>query len=378
MSNQTKSDKNTLNNAKRRTKQRMALIYGGLIFLSTLLTVILSSWLTYLAFYYIPVFHAFISISIATFLLSLILVSFFIGMILTMIIVKLPLRPIGSIISAIDTLADGDFTVRIPDNYSLSPLRALAQSVNRLAEELGNTELLRNDFIDDFSHEFKTPIVSIRGFARILKSGNCTEEEKNEYLDIILEESTRLTSLSTNVLNLNRIEKQTIRTNNQTFNFAELVRRVILMLETKWVKKNINLDIDLEELDFYGDPDLLSQLCINLIDNAIKFSPKEGDVGITLKPASLPNSSKDKKTSSMHGIVFTVSDHGDGISEEEQKHIFDKFYQGDASRSTEGNGLGLSVVQKIVSLYDGEITVDSAPGEGCTFVVRLVYDSSLK
>ncbi len=358
--------------AKRRSQKRMALIYGGLIFLSTLLTIILSTLLTYLAMTYIPFFYEHMTMSIVTFILALIIVSAFVGMILTIIIVNLPLRPLTRIISTIDSLANGDFTVRVPENYTLSPIRTLAMSLNRLAEELGNTELLRRDFIDDFSHEFKTPIVSIRGFARILKSGNYTEEEKEEYLDIILEESTRLASLSANVLNLNRIEKQTIRTNDQLFNFAEMTRRIILMLETKWSRKNINLDIDLDELDYYGDPDLLSQLCINLIDNAIKFSPKEGDVRISLKP--VPDNEKKadhKKMYEKNCLIFTVTDHGPGISPEEQGHIFDKFYQADSSHSTEGNGLGLSVVQKIVSLYKGDIRVNSIPGEGCTFTIYL-------
>ena len=368
----TKEIRSNIEFARKNSHRRMALIYGGLIFFSTLLTVILSAYLTYFGITHIPFIHDYVTTSIVTFLLVLVVVSSFIGMILTIIIVHFPLRPISRIISAVDTLANGDFTVRVPDNYTLSPMRALAKSVNRLAEELGNTELLRSDFIDDFSHEFKTPIVSIRGFARILKSGNCTEEEKNEYLDIILEESTRLASLSTNVLNLNRIEKQTIRTNDQLFNFAEMVRRVILMLETKWSRKNISLDIDLDELDYYGDPDLLSQLCINIIDNAIKFSPFEGDVKISLKPApEAEDVNKAKKAAHGSSIIFTVEDHGAGMTPDEKDRVFEKFFQGDSSHSTEGNGLGLSVVQKIVNLYNGHINIESTPGEGSTFIIEL-------
>ncbi len=367
----TKKIRSNIEFAKKSSHKRMALIYGGLIFFSTLLTVILSAYLTYFGITHIHFIHDYVTTSIVTFLLVLVVVSSFIGMILTIIIIHFPMRPISRIISAVDTLSGGDFTVRVPDNYTIGPIRALAISVNRLAEELENTELLRSDFIDDFSHEFKTPIVSIRGFARILRSGNYTEEEKNEYLDIILEESTRLASLSTNVLNLNKIEKQTIRTNDQLFNFAEMIRRVILLLETKWSRKNISLDIDLDELDYYGDPDLLSQLCINIIDNAIKFSPDEGDVRISLKPVpGVPDNVKDRALSQSY-IIFTVEDHGFGMTPEEKEHVFEKFFQGDSSRSTEGNGLGLSVVQKIVNLYNGHIEIESTPEEGSTFVIEL-------
>ncbi len=367
----TKEVRSNIEFARKNSHRRMALIYGGLIFFSTLLTVILSAYLTYFGITRIHFIHDYVTTSIVTFLLVLVVVSAFIGMILTIIIVHFPMRPISRIISAVDTLADGDFTVRVPDNYTLSPMRALAKSVNRLAEELGNTELLRSDFIDDFSHEFKTPIVSIRGFARILRNGNCTEEEKNEYLDIILEESTRLASLSTNVLNLNRIEKQTIRTNDQLFNFAEMVRRVILMLETKWSRKNISLDIDLDELDYYGDPDLLSQLCINIIDNAIKFSPADGDVKISLKPAPGAEDISKGRSHPRPCIIFTVEDNGSGMTSDEKNRVFEKFFQGDSSHSTEGNGLGLSVVQKIVTLYNGNISIESTPGEGSTFIIEL-------
>ena len=265
----------------------------------------------------------------------------------------------------INSYAEGDYSARMEnqeDGY-INIFHDLVNSVNRLGEELGNTEMLRSDFINDFSHEFKTPIVSIRGFAKLLKSESLSKEDRQEYIDIILEESTRLSSLSTNVLNLNKIEKQSIRTKMSAFNFAEMVRRVILMLETKWSKKHLKLDIKMEEVMYEGDSDLLSQMCINLIDNAIKFSYEGSEIEISLSRADMPNS---RAT-----LRFEVLDHGIGMTKDEMERIYDKFYQADSSRSTEGNGLGLSVTRRIVELYGGSIEAKSRIGEGCLFVVLI-------
>lgn len=301
-------------------------------------------------------------ISITSYFLSMIIISMLAGIIFTSLIMRFPMKPFTRVIDGINSLAEGDFSMRLScGKYAPESARQLVTSLNQLAEELQNNEMFRSDFINNFSHEFKTPIVSIKGFAKLLKKNNLTDKERNEYLDIIIEESTRLTNLATNVLNLSKLEQHTIQTNNTDFNFAELIRHDILVLESKWSAKNICLNIDLEEITYRGDGNLLSQLCINLLDNSIKFSPHNGDISVSLRRAS----------DDIHTLIFTVSDNGIGMTPEQLNRIYDKFYQADTSHSTEGNGLGLTVVKRIVDLYNGTIEVKSAPDNGCTFVITL-------
>lgn len=234
----------------------------------------------------------------------------------------------------------------------------LSESFNRMAQELENTELLRSDFINNFSHEFKTPIVSLRGFAKILKNDSLTKEERDEYLDIIISESNRLSQLSTNVLNLSKIEKMSILSDMESFDLSEEVRQSVLLLESKWQNKNLELFIDMDELEYHGNKALLNQVWINLIDNAIKFSPQNGKIKLKL------HRKKDQ-------VVFQILDNGCGMDEETKNHIFDRFYQGDSSHTAEGNGIGLTVVEKIVHLHKGQIRVVSEAGIGTTFTVNL-------
>ena len=306
--------------------------------------------------------HSILPISITSYFVSMLIISIFAGILFTSIIMRFPMKPFTSVIDGINRLADGDFSMRLScSSYAPASARQLIESLNKLAEELENNVLFRSDFINNFSHEFKTPIVSISGFAKLMKKNSLSEEERNEYLDIIIEESTRLTTLATNVLNLTKLEQHTIQTHNTDFNFAELVRHDILVLESKWSSKNLNLDIDLEEISFCGDGNLLSQLCINLLDNAIKFSPHNGDLSIKLRRADDEG----------HTLIFTVSDNGIGMNEQQIHRMYDKFYQADTSHSTEGNGLGLTVVKRIVEMYNGTIDVKSAPDNGCTFMITL-------
>lgn len=276
---------------------------------------------------------------------------------LTLALTRIPLRPIRRLIDAINQLADGNFQVRIHLGLNRE-LIDLSDSFNRMAQELENTELLRSDFINSFSHEFKTPIVSLRGFARILKNDNLTKEERDEYLDIIIWESDRLAQLSTNILNLSKIEKISILSDMESFDLPEEIRQALLLFQTKWQKKELDLNIDLDEMQYYGNRDLLNQVWINLIDNAIKFSPKGGSLGLSLKRCE-------------NQVIFRIKDQGLGMDQETQSHIFDRFYQGDSSRTTEGNGVGLTVVDKIIRLHKGQIQVKSEPGKGADFAVIL-------
>ena len=287
----------------------------------------------------------------------IILVSALVGMALTILASRIPLRPIRDLIEAINQLAHGNFHVRVHLDLTQEFVR-LSESFNSMAQELENTELLRSDFINNFSHEFKTPIVSLRGFAKILKNDRLTKEERDEYLDIIISESNRLSQLSTNVLNLSKIEKMSILSDMESFDLSEEVRQSVLLLESKWQKKDLELFIDMDELEYRGNKALLNQVWINLIDNAIKFSPQNGKIKLKL------HRKKDQ-------VVFQILDNGCGMDEETKNHIFDRFYQGDSSHTAEGNGIGLTVVEKIVHLHKGQIRVVSEAGIGTTFTVNL-------
>ncbi len=290
-------------------------------------------------------------------IIFLLIISVVVGTVVSFVISRFPLKPIRRVIDAINRLAAGDFSARLhlPGPVAFTDL---AISFNRMAEELGSIELLRTDFVDNFSHEFKTPIVSIKGFAEELKHDDLTPEQRGEYLDIIISESSRLTTLATNVLNLSRIEKQVILTNRTRFDLSEQVRRCVLLFENQWERRRLNLTVELDEVSIVGDEELLSQVWLNLIDNAVKFTPEGGCVEICLQ--------KDAAAAR-----FVIHDDGYGISEEAQKHIFDKFYQSDASRAAAGNGLGLSIARRVVTLHGGEISCRSEEGAGTEFTVQL-------
>ena len=290
-------------------------------------------------------------------LLFIALLSTIIGCILTLIFGAIPLKPINKLIDATEELSNGNFDVRINFDYP-KVLNNLSISFNNMASELGSARILRNDFVNNFSHEFKTPIVSLRGFAKLLKNDNLPKEVRDEYLDIIISESDRLATLATNILNLSNIENTNIISDQHDFDLAEQIRHSILMLESKWSDKNINMNIDLDETSYYGNEELLKQVWVNLIDNAIKFTPNNGDVKIELM-------------SFEDSVIFKVKDTGIGMTQDVKAHIFDKFYQGDTSHTTEGNGLGLTMVKKIVELHNGNIDVKSHPNKGTIIAVTL-------
>lgn len=280
-----------------------------------------------------------------------------IGTVIAVIASRKMLESIRRFMEATQKLASGDFTARL--NISHPPeYRFLSENFNHMAEELQGIEVLRTDFINNFSHEFKTPIVSIKGFAEILKDDHLTKEERDEYLDIVIEESTRLASLSTNVLTLSKVETQSILTDQQHFNLGEQVRQSILILDSKLAKKDLLLHIDLDDIYIEGNKEMLNQVWLNLLDNAIKFVQEKGRIDIVMKEEE-------------DSVSLTITDTGCGISSESLPRIFDKFYQDDASHATSGNGLGLPIVQKIITLHHGTITCVSQVSKGTSFKVTL-------
>lgn len=283
--------------------------------------------------------------------------SLLFGTILSIIMGHVVLKPIREVIGAANELAEGKFDTRI-DLKGPVEFKQLSTSFNHMAKELGNTEMLRSDFINNFSHEFKTPIVSLRGFAKVLKYDELTLEERNEYLDIIISESERLAALSTNVLKLSKIEHQAIITNIERFNISEQIRRSIAILGSKWNVKNINFDFDGDEIYIDGNEELLSEVWLNLLDNAIKFTKEGTIISIKLERDEFY-------------VTFEISDCGSGMDEQTRERVFDKFYQGDTSHSGNGNGLGLTISRNIIELHKGTICVKKSDLIGTTFQVIL-------
>lgn len=282
-------------------------------------------------------------------IINIMISSVILGSILTAVMSRFPLKPVNSFINAMNRLASGDYKTRLHFGkpFDRHPTAVeLMESFNHMAEELGKTEMLRSDFINNFSHEFKTPIVSIAGFAKLLKHDNLTEEQKAEYINIIEEESLRLAAMATNVLNLTRIESQTILTGVTEFNLSEQIRNCILLLENKWSKKNIQLDLAFDEYSIQANEDMLKEVWINLLDNAIKYSDEGGIVRIDIEEME----SK---------LLVSISNTGEEIPEEAKELIFRKFYKVDKSHSSPGNGIGLAIVKRIVELHGGDVMASS-------------------
>ncbi|MCQ2430667.1 MAG: HAMP domain-containing histidine kinase [Clostridia bacterium] len=268
-------------------------------------------------------------------------------------------RPFKEMLRATEKIAKGDFKVRLEQIADPQTDFGMVQtSFNHMAEELDGIEMFRNDFINNFSHEFKTPIVSIRGFAHQLQAGGLTPEEEKEYVRIIADEADRLTKMSTNILLLSKLENQQIVTDKTEFYLDEQIRTALVMLEKQWSQKNIELDIDLDEVTYRFNEEMLAHVWINLFGNAIKFTPDCGTVSCTLRKQP-------------DAVVVSVRDTGVGMSREVADHIFEKFYQGDTSHNGDGNGIGLNIVRRVLELCGGRIDVDSAPGLGSTFTVTL-------
>ncbi|MCL1791141.1 MAG: HAMP domain-containing histidine kinase [Peptococcaceae bacterium] len=289
--------------------------------------------------------------------LAMMIFSAFLGTTIAAFFSKKALKPIHRVVDATHRVADGDFDVRV-DLRGIYELEALSQGFNKMAQELSSIETLRGDFINNFSHEFKTPIGSIRGYAKLLREGSLSEGEKREYLDIIIAEAERLGALATNILNLSKYETLEIVTDKTMFRLDEQIRRALVLTEPRWSAKGIVVDVELEEIMYEGNEDLTQQIWLNLLDNAIKFTGRGGTVNVRL----------DKWE---EGVRFRVRDDGIGMDEQTASRIFDKFYQGDHSRGTVGNGLGLAIVKRIVDLYGGRAEVQSELGVGSEFCVIL-------
>ena len=345
-----KKTKKQRRNKKSKNKQRVSLtlLFAAVVFFVLIWALGLSSLSVYLLVSF-DVIGSFEYSSVGNIILVMVLTSIFMGATISIFASKIPLKPVNKWVNNMNRLASGDFKVRMKFGKPLGnhpTFLELTDSFNTLAEELQNTEMLRRDFINNFSHEFKTPIVSIAGFAKLLKKGNLSEEQKMQYLDAIEEESMRLSYMATNVLNLTKVENQTILSDVSTFNLSEQIRSSVLLLEEKWSRKNIDLQLDFDEYTIEANEELLKEVWINLLDNAVKFSPDNGKVSVFIN---------DKGDI----INVSISNTGVEIPREKLDKIWNKFYQADESHSSYGNGIGLAIVKRITELHKGEVTVRS-------------------
>lgn len=340
----------------RKAHSKLWLYFAGIIFTTIVVVVVIASvvWLLLFRLGVVQIAPTDRHVPIVMFLLG----SVLLGASIALYVGKWIIQPIQKISDAFDELSKGNFSVKIPTDEKVEEIREMAQHFNAMTYDLSHMETLRSDFVANVSHEFKTPIAAIEGYATLLQNPNLTREKHDHYVEIILDNSRRLSNLSSNILTLSKLENQQMIVDNREFRLDEQIRTSILLLEGKWSAKNIEFDMDLPKQMYYGSEALLSQVWCNILDNTIKHSPSGGVIHVNIQSAQTQ-------------LAVSITDHGDGMTEEVQKHIFEKFYQGDNSRKAEGNGLGLALVKRIVELCSGTVSVQSVPGKGATFSVTL-------
>lgn len=285
------------------------------------------------------------------------LVSAIVGIVLMLIVVTKMLKPIKNLSKATKEVARGNFNVTV-EYKGHDEIASLAKNFNLMTTELQKMEFMRKDFVSNVSHEFKTPIASIQGFANLLKKPGLSEEQSREYAEIIADEASRLGNLTANILRLSHLENQVLPQRPVKFLLDEQIRKAILLLQSEWEPKNIGFNLHLDKISFVGDEELIQQIWINIIGNAIKFTDDGGEIMVLLIAID-------------DNIVIQIADNGIGIPPDKQGRIFEQFYQADPSRSNKGNGLGLAIVKKIVDQCKGTIGFESAVGKGTKFTITL-------
>ena len=271
-------------------------------------------------------------------------------------------RAAHQIAHAARKLIAGDFSVRVQPIQRFASddsFNVIIDCFNQMAQELAGVETLRADFISNVSHEMKTPLAAMHNYGTLLQAPDLSEEKRMEYAKGVTQGSRRMADMMTNILKLNKLENQQIFPNATRFDLGEQLCEALLQYESVWEQENIGIETEIEDgVTVWADRELLFLVWNNLLSNAFKFTPGGGTVRLTL-------------TATEHHAIVMVADTGCGMSAETGAHIFEKFYQGDASRATQGNGLGLALVKRVVDIVRGEISVQSAPGQGSTFTVRM-------
>ena len=287
------------------------------------------------------------------------LISLVFGLLVSAYISTKFLQPVNELKRMTTRVAKGDFTVqieKIPDNE----FGEFIEDFNTMVKELRKNEMLKSDFVSNVSHEFKTPLSIIEGYVTLLQDPSLSEENREKYTQIIIDATKKLSTLVNNVLKISRIDNRKISINKEMFSLDEQIREAILFYQDEWVNKEIEFDIDLEEINITADKNLLVNVWNNLINNAIKFSDKKSTIFVRLIKEN-------------DNVILTIKDQGCGIEKEDIPYIFDKFFQSDKSHKSHGNGLGLTLVKEIVELSKGTIEVESEVNVGTTFKVALPF-----
>jgi len=271
---------------------------------------------------------------------------------------ELFLDPMKELAVALKEVEKGNYNVEVSTNVQNRELRSAMKQFNRMAKEISSVEMLKKDFISYFSHEFKTPITSIHGFSKQMKDHQLDPEKQIEYADIIYTESERLINMSSNVLMLTKLEHQTKLVDKNTFQVDEQIRRSLLVLEKKWTAKDLELDLDLDEVSVHSSEELMAQIWLNVIGNAIHYSNDGGIISITAKYDG-------------DFVKVRICDSGMGMPDKVRERIFEKFYRGEGVAAKNGNGLGMAIVKRIIDLCEGKIIIKSQKGKGTTVVVYL-------
>lgn len=289
----------------------------------------------------------------------LLLCALSLGSALIFVFSKRTASPIAALSRAATEIASGNFDVHVEESGRKDEIGKLERQFNLMIRELQSNEYLKKDFISNVSHEFKTPLAIISGYAGLLTEDNISEQERKDYAAMITEECRRLSKLTNNILQLSKLNRDEIPAKYSEFSLDEQIRQCILLLEPKWSAKNLEFQLDLKTVSYVGDRDLLSEVWLNLIDNAIKFSPVDATIAIHLNQGAST------------GYEIRIEDQGIGMNEETKARIFEQFYQGDTSHKQEGNGLGLAITSKILELHHGRIDVQSELQKGSVFLVTL-------
>jgi len=356
---------------KKRTKKRRSLyIYLSVAFIIILAAVVLATTL-YFGFFHRHLFEISENETLAlkdffnnpdvnqilNGLKSALTNGLLIGIAMILVVARRIIKPIRELTEATKKVADGNFKVNV-DTKRNDEIRELADNFNIMVKELNSIEYLRKDFVSNISHELKTPIASIQGFTKLLAQDNLSKEEREEYANIILEETNRLSNLSSNMIKISKFEHQEIITNKKEYRLDEQIRKAIIMLEEKINDKNIKVTLNSEAITINQDADLIMEIWINLLNNAVKYSRQNGKIYIDIEEQE-------------EFVKLQIKDDGIGIPEDKQDRVFEKFYQVEKSHSAGGSGLGLAIVKRIIDLIEGKIELESQEEKGTTFTVRI-------
>lgn len=343
---------NRADRAKRKALRSTRMYFVLLAMVEFVVTFVVSALLALLLGYVFGIKTA------ALLLIWFITFNIIIGYSLTFYLGKLFFEPITKLSNAMDKVSEGNFDIRLETKSPFREIRQMYENFNLMTKELGATEILQTDFVSNVSHEFKTPINAIEGYTTLLQCNpNCNEEERG-YTEKILFNTKRLSTLVGNILLLSKVDNKAIRSNVKTYRLDEQIRQSVLSFEREWEEKDIELDVDLDEIEYTGNENLMFHVWNNIIGNAIKFNPVGGLLKIRLYEER-------------ENIVCTIEDSGPGIDEDSFKHLFDKFYQSDSSHKEEGNGLGLALVKNILTIQGGEVFAENRSEGGAKFTVIL-------